>query len=294
VPTFSFVSDLQGANDEPGQKDLTADAAAFDSGTGDFYTAWKWDDTSWSGNNTGDACSLFDTDADGKANYAVCVTIGKPASEKSTRLYSCLDTRADRCTGSTLVGTESATQDWCSVANAPGAFTGGGTDTQATCNITHVATDTGTIGLDNGTLIDSCSYPSQQPNSDPSDCVHQVASVTVAVSTLSSGSATWTATLSDSATLSPSTATGSVVFKLYTDNLCSAANLIWTSAADTTAPFTAGSGGTPTDGNIVTGSGQTTYYWIASYTPTGAFVADDSACGEATVINATVVGASGS
>ena len=59
-PTFNFVQDVDGANDEPGQKDLTADAAALDGST--FYTAWKWDDTSWSGSNTGDACSLFNTD----------------------------------------------------------------------------------------------------------------------------------------------------------------------------------------------------------------------------------------
>ena len=108
APSFTFITDEQGANDEPGQKDLTADSAAFDLVTGDFYTAWKWDDTAWSGSNTGDACSLFDTDADGNANFAVCLTIAKPAIETSTRVYSCDDTRPDRCTGSVLRGTESA------------------------------------------------------------------------------------------------------------------------------------------------------------------------------------------
>jgi len=29
---------------------------------------WQWDDTGWSGNNTGDACALYDTDGDGFAN----------------------------------------------------------------------------------------------------------------------------------------------------------------------------------------------------------------------------------
>ena len=48
---------------------------------GTIYS-WKWDDTEWSGNNTGDACALYDTDVpnDGKANLAICVTVsGKPA-----------------------------------------------------------------------------------------------------------------------------------------------------------------------------------------------------------------------
>jgi hypothetical protein len=29
--------------------------------------AWGFDDTQWTGNNTGDACALFDTDGDGSA-----------------------------------------------------------------------------------------------------------------------------------------------------------------------------------------------------------------------------------
>ena len=69
APTFTFTVDDQGANDEPGQKDLTAQSSAVDGGN--FYTAWKWDDIAWNGNNTGDGCSLFDTDSDGLVNYAV-------------------------------------------------------------------------------------------------------------------------------------------------------------------------------------------------------------------------------
>ena len=36
---------------------------------------WGWDDTATSGANTRDGCSLFDTDGDGFANYAFCVTV---------------------------------------------------------------------------------------------------------------------------------------------------------------------------------------------------------------------------
>ena len=50
APSFTFQGDDQGANDEPGQKDLTAQSSAVDSSAPNhFYTAWKWDDTSWSG-----------------------------------------------------------------------------------------------------------------------------------------------------------------------------------------------------------------------------------------------------
>jgi len=44
APVFSFTPDDQGANDEPGQKDLTAQSSTIDAATGDFWTAWKWDD----------------------------------------------------------------------------------------------------------------------------------------------------------------------------------------------------------------------------------------------------------
>jgi len=35
------------------------------------------------------------------------------------------------------------------------------------------------------------------------------------------------------------------------------------------------------------------YYWIATYTPTGAFNGDSSACGEATTIVASLTGSTG-
>lgn len=294
-PTFVFTPDDGGANDQPGQKDLTAQSSAFDGST--FYSAWKWDDTAWSGKNTGDACSLFDTDPNGLVDYAVCTTVAtKNATEQSTRIYSCKDTRSDRCTGAVLLGTESASQIWCTVSNsAPGQF-GDASDTLSVCNISQIASDLNLgTALSNATLLNTCSYPSQEPNSDPSDCVLTIANVDVTASTLSDGSITWSATLTDTATLSPSNATGSVSFELYSDSTCT--TLIWTSDADTSAPFASGStGGTPSGGNVITNltvNGTGVYYWIANYTPTGAFNGDSSACGEATTIVATVTGSSG-
>jgi hypothetical protein len=280
--TFSFVPDVQGANDVPGQKDLTAQASAFDGST--FYTAWKWDDTSWSGKNTGDGCSLFDTDGDGLVNYAVCATVtGKTPALLSVTTYSCGDGRPDRCTNPTLLLTDTTS---CTITNnVAGPFDS--SDTQATCNISTIATAISVPALGNATLLNTCSYPSQEPNSDPSDCVVVIANQDVVVSTQSGGSAVWTATLTDTATLAPSGATGSVVFKLYSDIGCN--TLVWTSGSDSTVPFEAS--------HDVTGptSGTATYYWIAEYTPTGAFNSDSSACGEAVTLTAPgVSGSSGS
>jgi len=56
-----------------------------------------WDDTATSGNNTRDACALFDTDGDGFANYSFCVIV-QTNGTSSNVLYSCGDGAADRCT----------------------------------------------------------------------------------------------------------------------------------------------------------------------------------------------------
>jgi hypothetical protein len=306
APSFTFVGDVQGADDEPGQKDLTAQSSAFDSVSPfHFFTAWKWDVLKLNGGNTGDACSLFDTGtADGLANFAVCVTIaGDPASESSTRVYSCNNTRAERCAGATLVGTEgiNSSANWCTVTNpASGQFDA--SDTQATCDITQVDADLAAIGpLGSTQLLNSCSYPSQEPGSDPSDCVVTITNVNTSLTTLSSGTTTWSATLNDTAQLSPTTATGSVVFKLWgvnTAGVCS--TLVWQSAA-----VTVGAGGTATTvgagttsgSNIITNTttdADKVFYWTVDYTPTGAFNASSSACGEATTITpASVAGAAG-
>lgn len=293
APIFNFTQDEDGGqNDEPGQKDLTADAVALDGA--DFYTAWKWDDTSWSGNNTGDACSLFDTDADGNANYAVCVTIGKPAIETSTRAYSCSDNRADRCTGAVLEGTEGtdSSGNWCSVAPSSAAFPPPppGGDTQATCNISLVASDLGLSGLGDGTFLNSCSYPSQEPNSDPSDCVHRTAPVTPAVVTAPTATTTWSATLNDRVQLTPNTATGSVVFKLWDKNVSgTCTDLLWTSnSVSLVSGFATSVGaGTASGTNVVTEGNSfidLKFYWTVEYTPTGNFTAPTPVCGEETTI----------
>jgi hypothetical protein len=168
VPSFNTVQDENGSNDQPNQKDLTLQGVANPS-PGDLWTMWQWDDTGLSGGNTGDACSLFDTDADAKVNVAVCVTIAKsPAVQAgaSPRVYTCGDGKVDRCTSTYAQVSPIDTSCTTNVtANSP--FAGGGKDTQAICHI--ALTDVG--GATSAKLVNTCSYPSQEPTSAPADCV---------------------------------------------------------------------------------------------------------------------------
>ena len=150
VPT-NCQNDVDGANDQPGQKDVTRYCT--DIGNGSPYellTISNWDNTTLTGNNTADICTLYDTDSDGLANLSVCATLkssgagnGNLAILQQVRLFTCSDTRADRCTGSTLVAGPYSTA--CEVSQqstdpfSPAALNGPGdafpVDTQILCGI---------------------------------------------------------------------------------------------------------------------------------------------------------------
>jgi len=178
--------DENGPNDVPGQKDLNSQNVD-DAGLPDVLgTQWNWDDLSTSGANTLDACSLLDSDGDGFANFAVCGTTkggaANPPYSGTTTLYSCGDTRVDRCASQLAVLPATNGTD-CDFALSPtdpftpptytGKNAGNGqpNDTQATCEIFLDDFTIGGVELSDLELINTCSYPSQQPNSDPSDCV---------------------------------------------------------------------------------------------------------------------------
>ena len=183
VPT-NCQNDVDGANDQPGQKDVTR--YCVDIGNGSPYellSLTNWDEIELSGNNTADLCTLYDTDNDRLVNLAVCTTLkraggagGNDAVLSQIRLFTCNDTRSDRCTGSTLVAgpyttlceVEQNTTDPFSPAtlNGPGAFFP--TDTEVNCGVD--LNDFGVAGT-GARLLDACSYPSTVPNSDPSDCI---------------------------------------------------------------------------------------------------------------------------
>ena len=164
------VNDEDGPNDEPGQKDLTKLTIDYAGLPTSVFVSWNWDEISWSGSNTGDACALFDTNDNLNVDAAVCVTVsGDPATLLDVRLYECTaDAKVDRCTGPSEIADPALTD--CTVAQSnDDPFPAGAefpTDTKATC----------TIFLDEvaataAELVNVCSYPSQEPNSDPSDCV---------------------------------------------------------------------------------------------------------------------------
>jgi|GEM_PF-3075643 len=166
----TFVDDA-GANDEPGQKDLTQ-LSIDDTSPPTLGITWNWDEVGVSGQGQSlDACSLFDTDSDGFANFSICANAtGNPANAVTTFLYVCeADSKVDRCGGPApdLTFTSS-----CSIAvtNDDPFATGDEfpNDLKATCSI-----QLGDISPQpaNATLLNVCSYPSGEPNSDPSDCV---------------------------------------------------------------------------------------------------------------------------
>jgi hypothetical protein len=298
APTYSFQEDVQGANDEPGQKDLTAQASAFDAG--DFFTAWKWDDTSFSGKNTGDGCALFTSDADLFVDYAICGTVGtKNAVLQMVTVYSCNDTRPDRCSGPTLLATFVTGSAYCTVTNsAPGQF-GDASDTLISCNVTDISEffNPDITALAGSSLLNTCSYPSREPNSDPSDCVLLVpANTDVSLGTDSRGSSmdTWSVTLRDTATLVPA-GTGSVTFNLYSGTPCvDPSTGVTGNRIQTNTDSTPADGFTATPKVItqadVTGAGPWTYYWTVTYNPGTGFNGDQEACSEATTITASVQG----
>ncbi|MDQ5963241.1 MAG: hypothetical protein QG629_323 [Patescibacteria group bacterium] len=162
----SCTKDQQGADDQPGQKDLTMFCPYTDDQAGQLTVGWAWDETAFSGNNSGDACALFDTDADGKANYAVCVTIkGSPAAQVtgSPFVYSCDDSSSYNCVSATTVVNTSTT---CMLSASINPFSSINTDTYVLCTV--VLSD---VGGSLAALKDVCSYPSSSRPSSPSDCV---------------------------------------------------------------------------------------------------------------------------
>jgi hypothetical protein len=176
-------NDTDGANDQPGQKDVTRYCYEVGAGLYELIALANWDETTLTGNNTADVCFLFDNDSDGLANITVCVTLqssgnanGNLAILKTFRLITCGDTRGDRCTGPVQVAGPYTTT--CEVSQqstdpfGPATLNGPGdqypVDTQILCGIDLADFGAAGIGAD---LLDSCAYPSTIPNSDPSDCV---------------------------------------------------------------------------------------------------------------------------
>lgn len=173
------TTDNLGANDDPGQKDVTEVCLDDTNAPTSIDVTWNWDDASWPGGNTGDACVLFDANGDGFADSSVCVVVGgDPAEILEFQLYSCDNTESDRCTGAVEQELVEGSLTTCSVSVLPDdpfdADAAGGPgadypfDTVAECTF-----DLRDLGGDNVVPIDVCSYPSGQLTSAPADCVVQ-------------------------------------------------------------------------------------------------------------------------
>jgi hypothetical protein len=179
LAVLNCQDDIDGANDQPGQKDITQFCGELGNGSPyELVTSINWDNTTLSGNNTADLCFLFNSDSnmDVFANFATCVTLkssgagnGNLAVLQEVRLFTCADTSADRCDSAVLIGGSPNTQ--CTVSQqSTDPFVAGDAypvDTEILCSL-----DLDDFGAGSGTLlVDTCSYPSNVPNSAPSDCV---------------------------------------------------------------------------------------------------------------------------
>jgi hypothetical protein len=184
-PNFaSSTCDDKGANDiNSSQVDLNCFNRA-DNLTGRIFVRWTWDGTDdWGGGgSTGDGCALLDTDGNGKSDVAICARITNEnggivqvGGVGHADVYTCNNTKPERCAGPTVV--PSIDQTTCTIQpNVPNGFPAGddGADTQATCDID--LTMPGVTIPATTTLLNVCSFPSGEPNSNPFDCVVTVGS----------------------------------------------------------------------------------------------------------------------
>lgn len=175
-----------GPDDNPGQKDLNfIESGVVTDFPGKLFVNWGLDNTDWTGANTGDVCVLFDTNGNGFADYSYCVTVnGAPATILYNNLWSCSDKKADRCTATnTIISPHNSTAIVDMQPVDPFYL-----DPLHTGNVCSFTTDpyncymydtyvTTVIALldmmGSPRLINVCSYPSESPNSDPSDCIYQ-------------------------------------------------------------------------------------------------------------------------
>ena len=187
------VTDEQGANDVPGQVDLTQ-MGRDDSTATTYKLFWSWDSiSSWTGTGqTGDACALFDTDTPGNTfiDFVVCVRVENfQANASDVRIlspdgvfaFSCTDKKNDRCTNPTPVSFQASQVQAGALGTSPLASSGNlithsdpfpageSYNHDSTVEI-HILKDF--IPLTE-VLVNVCSYPSagNGGNNNPFDCI---------------------------------------------------------------------------------------------------------------------------
>src|SRR3954452_25408952 len=69
---YTVVVDVGGVNDENGSSQLELTQMGRDDTDATFYQIfWSWDSTDFTA-QTGDACALFDSDAEGNITFNIC------------------------------------------------------------------------------------------------------------------------------------------------------------------------------------------------------------------------------
>ncbi len=174
-------SDLDGANDVPGELDLTRSCTRVAEAPFELQTATSLDKSRHDGAATILSCELYDTDSDVFANLALCAAVKRSSGAGNDlvlaglRLFTCTDGAADRCSSATLVPGAYGTS--CTVGQEkedpfPGPAPGPGQhyplDTLVRCSV-----DLDDFGVPGAAArpLDACSYSGEAPDSAPADCL---------------------------------------------------------------------------------------------------------------------------
>ncbi len=204
---YQITADVGGPDDEVGQADLSllgTDLSDVNAATPRVGVLVAFDDTAQSGNNTSDACTLFDGDGDGLPDIALCFALGGPTMDlvpsdgDYSVLYDCKDTALDRCftnggggdgssgtigsdtDGDGLIdGLSSGCVEVASITQDAFASEASHAPEQDPTNDTYVACELylNEVTELNGdvfpalSLTNVCTFPSSSANSDDKDCL---------------------------------------------------------------------------------------------------------------------------
>lgn len=179
--TADCRSDRDGANDVPGELDVTRSCARVAEAPFELETIASVDKSRHEGAATIPTCALYDTDSDAFADLALCTTLkgangaGNDLGLVGVHLYTCGNGAADRCTSPELKTGEYATS--CAAGQEkedpfPGPAPGPGQhyplDTLVRCSVD--LDDFGAAGA-GARPLDTCTYPTAVPDTAPTDCL---------------------------------------------------------------------------------------------------------------------------
>ncbi len=189
---FFTVIDQNGANDQPGQKDLTQ-MGREDSDPDFLKIYWSWDSVDFT-SQAGDACALFDSNGNGNIDLAACGEVVNGPNYDSASpvvtlavlsVWTCGDGKPDRCsqptaqvediglTNAGVLGSGNPLDSGGNLVAATDPFPTGDfypLDTTLQVNIDRSFLNAHFPGA---TFVNVCSYPSigNGANTDPSDCI---------------------------------------------------------------------------------------------------------------------------